>query len=619
MTKARIQPFCRANNINLGYYNGESDDIDGNNYKDKKDIWLPYVKMDVLSTSYCYARYCKAMQEITGFSMKDCLSLPGLGLKYFLSLRTDQGEPIYTYNDKYMRWFVRQAAYGGRVCCFNHYYKSKICDDILNIISKELNVEGNTYEKIEAYMNYKNEHFRIFEKEYEDEFDDYRKEKVDEKEKYINEKLTQLPIHQLLKQLQLNDLLWDFDCNSLYPSAMWDKSSIYPKIETGYAFTPDMNDELVEKFNNQTFTQGSAILKVKYYNPKNLIVQHLPVEEKEKKIEINRMRNGYIIQVLTSVDIQEIVKFGGKVIQIYEGVIYRENFDVSPFEKIIDELFALRKKYKDEGNDVMQLLVKLIMNALYGEFLRKEILESYECKSEMWMMTEYDERVLDYQKINHGNYIVKMKDDEGLQDEVKKVNTLPLQLAVFILSNSKRIMNNFIHAIGGFYTNDVYYTDTDSLYIESKHWDNLDKAGLVGSNLLQGKNEYGNGGIWYALFLAPKIKYCLIINKYGIIDEKKRFKGFKDVSDKLDRKEYFKMADGDNLIAKVPLSWKKSFSMGVVIPHKMRNCNKCSKDQLCDGCDVLINQRKEFSANLNELKREEPNDQGHMLPKYIIT
>ena len=41
-------------------------------------------------------------------------------------------------------------------------------------------------------------------------------------------------------------------------------------------------------------------------------------------------------------------------------------------------------------------------------------------------------------------------------------------------------MNNFIHAINGFYTNDVYYTDTDSLYIENKHWDKLDKAGLVG-------------------------------------------------------------------------------------------------------------------------------------------
>ena len=53
-------------------------------------------------------------------------------------------------------------------------------------------------------------------------------------------------------------------------------------------------------------------------------------------------------------------------------------------------------------------------------FFQKEILESYQCKSEAWMMSENDERVLDYQKINYGNYIVKMKDDEGLQDEVKK-------------------------------------------------------------------------------------------------------------------------------------------------------------------------------------------------------
>ena len=79
-------------------------------------------------------------------------------------------------------------------------------------------------------------------------------------------------------------------------------------------------------------------------------------------------------------------------------------------------------------------------------------------------MTEYDERVLDYQKINHGNYIVKMKDDEGLEDEVKKANTLPLQLSVFILSNSKRIMNNFILAIDGFFIQTMSIIPTPILY-----------------------------------------------------------------------------------------------------------------------------------------------------------
>ena len=77
------------------------------------------------------------------------------------------------------------------------------------------------------------------------------------------------------------------------------------------------------------------------------------------------------------------------------------------------------------------------------------------------------------------------------------------------------------------------------------------------------------------------------------------------------------MFEGDKLVAKVPLSWKKSFSQSAVIPHKMKNCTDCKEDFLCDICDRLVNQRIEFSANLNESKREKPNDFGHMLPKYL--
>ena len=134
-------------------------------------------------------------------------------------------------------------------------------------------------------------------------------------------------------------------------------------------------------------------------------------------------------------------------------------------------MFASRPKYEDEGYEVMQLLVKLLMNSLYGEQIIKDIEEKFGCKSEAWMMSEYDERVKDYWKISGIKYIVKMIDDAGLEDEVKKLNTMPLHLGAFVLLNSRRIMNNFIHAINGFYTNDLYYEDTDSMYIENKHWD----------------------------------------------------------------------------------------------------------------------------------------------------
>ena len=118
------------------------------------------------------------MEEITAFSMKDCLSLPGLGWKYFNSLRTEEDEPIYTYNDKYMRWFVRQSIKGGRVCAFNQYYKSNHYNDIKRILAKEFEFEEdeNIYENIEKYLKYKKKYYDIYEKEYESQFNDYRDE-----------------------------------------------------------------------------------------------------------------------------------------------------------------------------------------------------------------------------------------------------------------------------------------------------------------------------------------------------------------------------------------------------------------------------------------------------------
>ena len=100
----------------------------------------------------------------------------------------------------------------------------------------------NNYDIIEAFLNFENKHFIIFEKEYENQFYDFGDEDVEEKGKSINEKLSNFPIHQLIKQIKLIVVLWHFDAVSSYPSAMWDENNFYSKIETGYAFTRDIND-----------------------------------------------------------------------------------------------------------------------------------------------------------------------------------------------------------------------------------------------------------------------------------------------------------------------------------------------------------------------------------------
>ena len=175
------------------------------------------------------------------------------------------------------------------------------------------------------------------------------------------------------------------------------------------------------------------------------------------------MRNGYIIDTLTSVDIHEIVKIGSKVFRIYKSVIYKENFNIPPFGKVIEKIFDLRQKYKNEKNDLMQALVKFFMNSPCGVQKRRDINKSNYCVSETWLKTEFDEKVLDYWKLPNGNYIVKIKKEDGLDDDCDIENTLPAVLRAFMLSNSRRIMNFFIRERKRFCKNNIYYTDTDSL------------------------------------------------------------------------------------------------------------------------------------------------------------
>ena len=97
-----------------------------------------------------------------------------------------------------------------------------------------------------------------------------------------------------------------------------------------------MNEVYVEAFTIQKFNQDGnegATMIVKLYNPSNLIFHHSPVKEKVGQVEINQLRNGYLVDTLTSVDNQENIKIGGKVIEIHEGVSYEGNFKISPFRK----------------------------------------------------------------------------------------------------------------------------------------------------------------------------------------------------------------------------------------------------------------------------------------------
>ena len=618
--------------------------INKNNFAELRHIWEPYLISDVLCLAFIYARHSMEMQKMTGFGIKDCLTEASLGWKCFGTYNKD-GE-FYTFNDKYVRDFIRKSIKGGRVGAFNRYFESNQFDEIMSTIKKHLKINDNEISNIiDKYLKYINTKRNEFKLEFENGEKDYRKINKKELDKFLEKKLGKLNISKELQEINKDDLLVSYDFNSLYPSAQIDKDSNWPKIETAYPFKKFMNDAICTLFNSGRWNElnRSAFLTIKYHNPENLIFQHLPVKEKienpykkNRFEEINRMRNGIIIDTLTSVDIVEIVKYGGEILEVYEG-FFCYNLEFNPYTEFVTDMFQKRDLFKSQGKDLLQNLAKKIGLSVYGGNIRKDINEEYKCVTENWMRENFDDRVKEWFPLKNGNLIVKLEDDEGVDDfdKAKSINTMPSHFGSYILSHSKRLMNNVFREIDGFYSNNIYYGDTDSGYIHKKHWSTLVEKGFVGKTLGLGKNDYGNSGIFYAWFLAPKIKYCLVIDDIGIISAKRTFKGYSEEHRMIKLEEYISLSEGKTVSGRFSIDWTKTFE-GIKIPHRKQNCSECDNRKICSDCIIkpkmncfncemekackscldLISQKKTYSTDINTLKRKPPNEYHQMLPHY---
>ncbi|ESP02067.1 hypothetical protein LOTGIDRAFT_157208 [Lottia gigantea] len=242
---------------------------------------------------------------------------------------------------------------------------------------------------------------------------------------------------------------------------MSDLDSEYPRAESGRPLLPKENTEFVKLFNEQKFRPRTAILKVWFEYPKNMFFQPIPAKDK-----------------ITITNKEEIVKAGGRIIKILNGIVYEENFKTPPYRDYILILRDLRNKYKREGNMVGSNCMKLLGNSLYGKSIQKDITTSRHLWSEATLKANYDSHVKSYEKVNDSQYIVEIN-EEAKEFILPKDSTrlTPSHLGSFVLSHSKKIMN--IHVKDGFYKPKIYYTDTESLYISSSNWDISNEAGLV--------------------------------------------------------------------------------------------------------------------------------------------
>ena len=96
---------------------------------------------------------------------------------------------------------------------------------------------------------------------------------------------------------------------------------------------------------------------------------------------------------------------------------------------------------------------------------------------------------------------------------------------------------------------------------------------MVKSKLEQEKSDFEDGWTFYGLFEAPRSKNCLKLNEFGIIEEKKAFKGYQFAGKMMKTHKYFELKDGKPKTETFTAKWKK-VECGMYIPTE----KKSSKD-----------------------------------------
>ena len=93
------------------------------------------------------------MQKMCGFGIKDSLTEASLGWKCFGTY--NKNREFYTFNDKYVRDFIRKSIKGGKVGAFNRYFESNQCEEKLNTIKTHLKINDNEISNIiDKYLKY---------------------------------------------------------------------------------------------------------------------------------------------------------------------------------------------------------------------------------------------------------------------------------------------------------------------------------------------------------------------------------------------------------------------------------------------------------------------------------
>jgi hypothetical protein len=305
----------------------------------------------------------------------------------------------------------------------------------------------------------------------------------------------------------------DFDAVSLYPSAIHRASRDY-----GYPLGParlikdeDHFDRIKDKYKYMVEIRPTY-LENKHYD--------IPLMSNVKKTggrvwantieELFNEKMQYDTIVCNFVEFEDFLNYYDMEYEFIQGLYWKDICkckskkprDGGRFGEILEDLFNLRLHYKSLSGEekkkgsCMQLMVKLVMNSIYGKLILKPGDHQFKIlkKNNSDEFIERNYRKIEFPIVGiRENRIIKMC-----------TNTYDHQNAPhwgsIVLSMSKRIMNEPI-AIANEHNLPIYYMDTDSLHMKAQDVETLgekffEKYGreLIGSHLGQLHTDFDMSG-----------------------------------------------------------------------------------------------------------------------------
>ena len=256
------------------------------------------------------------------------------------------------------------------------------------------------------------------------------------------------------KKVIVEGKIQDFDCSSLYPSAMYRMPGIplgKPKVIQDVSKIWDYTDFYVEININKLQAKG-----VDHYR--------FPLVFKNGDVSKNYVDEPIKHFYLDKRSLQDLIEYYDIEYEVLRGYYFDEGYN-NKINEFIKVLYDLRLSYKKSGNP-LEKTIKLLLNSIYGKSILRPI--------------KTDTKVVDPTKLDHFimlhyNFIKEvhvMEGDKHKNAYAKLIRPINLhfnvpQFGVNVLSWSKHIMNE-VMCLADQKGIEIYYQDTDSIHIKDE-------------------------------------------------------------------------------------------------------------------------------------------------------